>query len=201
MNVKLLVDGGGMKPGPALSQKLGPAGININEVITKVNKETEGFKGMKVPVELEIDLGTKKFEVIVFSPPAAELIKKEVGADKGSGLHKKMNIGNLSIEQVISIAKAKKGNLLCRDLKSSVKTILGSCVSLGVLVESKSPIEVQQEIDQGIYDKQIKNEISETPEEKKKELNSFFAKLKAEQDKKLKAEAKPEDTTTKKKKK
>jgi len=69
MNIKLLVEGGAMKPGPALSQKLGPAGIPINKVIEKVNSVTASFKGMQVPVEIEVDLGNKTFEVQVFSPP------------------------------------------------------------------------------------------------------------------------------------
>ena len=76
MQIKLLVEGGSMKPGPALSQKLGPAGINVNEVITKVNEATKNFKGLKVPVELEVDLSTKDIEVNVFSPPVSELLKK-----------------------------------------------------------------------------------------------------------------------------
>ena len=79
MQIKLLVEGGSMKPGPALSQKLGPLGININQVIQKVNEATKDFNGMKVPVSLEVDTSTKEFDVNVFSPPVSELIKKELG--------------------------------------------------------------------------------------------------------------------------
>ena len=161
MNIKLLVDGGAMKPGPALSQKLGPAGIPINKVIEDVNKATESFKGMKVPVELEIDLGTKAFEVEVFSPPVSELLKKEAGVEKGSGVQLKMNVGNLSIEQIISVAKAKMGNLLCNNLKTAVKTVVGSCTSLGILVESMPASEVGNLIDEGKYDKEIEAEVTE----------------------------------------
>ena len=60
MQIKLLVDAGGMKPGPALSQKLGPTGINVNQVIQKVNDATKKFEGIKVPVELEIDVQQQK---------------------------------------------------------------------------------------------------------------------------------------------
>ena len=67
-----------MSPGPALSQKLGPAGINISKVIEKVNEATKNFKGMKVPVELDVDASTKEFEVKVFSPPVSELLKKRI---------------------------------------------------------------------------------------------------------------------------
>ena len=107
MKIKLLVEGGSMQPGPALSQKLGPAGINIGDVISKVNDSTKSFKGIKVPVELEVDTGTKKFDIKVFSPPVSELLKKELGIEKGSGMQKKQYIGNASIEQIISIAKTK----------------------------------------------------------------------------------------------
>ena len=89
MQIKLLVEGGAMQPGPALSQKLGPAGINLGQVISKVNDATKDFKGLKVPVELDVDTGTKEFNVQVFSPPASELLKKELGVEKGSGTQKK----------------------------------------------------------------------------------------------------------------
>ena len=78
---QLLAEGGSMKPGPALSQTLGPAGINISEVIKKVNEATSNFKGMKVPVELDIDAKTKAITVNVFSPPVSELVKKELGIE------------------------------------------------------------------------------------------------------------------------
>ena len=186
MQIKILAEGGAMKPGPALSQKLGPAGININEVISKINEATSNFKGMKVPVELEVNMSTKEFEINVFSPPISELIKKELGIAKGSGAQDTVKVANASIEQIIKVAKTKLQNLLCKDLKAAVKITIGSCVSLGVLVENKNAKEIEQEIDEGKYDEQINGEITETPEEKKKELSSYFSKLKAEQDKKLK---------------
>src|SRR6056297_585867 len=120
MQVKLLVEGGAMKPGPALSQKIGPLGMNMNEVISKVNDATKDFKGLKVPVELDINTKTKEFGVNVFSPPVSELIKKELGIEKGSGEQRVTLMGNLPIERAISIAKTKMPNLLCKDLKAAV---------------------------------------------------------------------------------
>jgi len=189
MNIKLLVEGGAMKPGPALSQKLGPAGVPINKVIEKVNAETSSFKGMQVPVEIVVDLGTKTFEVQVFSPPVSGLLKKEAGIQKGSGIQKKSKAGNLSIEQIISVAKSKMTNLLCNDLKTAVKTVIGSCASLGILVENVEAKEAERLVDEGKFDKEIEEERTQTPEEKKKELKEFYTKLKEEQDKKLKIEA------------
>lgn len=188
MQVKILAEGGDMKPGPALSQKLGPAGININQVIQKVNDATKGFKGMKVPVELEINPTTKEFDVKVSSPPVSELLKKELGIEKGSGAQKKFQHANASIEQIISIAKTKLPGLLCRDLRSAVKTVVGTCVSLGILIESKPAKEVEREIDEGKYDKEISAEITETSEDKKKELEEYFSGIKKEQDRILKQE-------------
>jgi large subunit ribosomal protein L11 len=182
MQVKILVEGGNMQPGPALSQKLGPAGINIGQVIQKVNDATKGFKGMKVPVEVEID-SSKNIEVKVFSPPVAELLKKELGIEKGSGLQKKTKVANASIEQIISVSKTKLPNLLSRTLENAVKSVLGSCTTLGILVENKNPLEVIRDIEAGKYDKEISQEITETPKEKKKSLEEFFSKVLAEQEK------------------
>jgi len=152
MIIKILAEGGAMKPGPALSQKLGPVGININEVIKKVNEATKNFNGLKVPVELDVDAATKAFEVKVFSPPVSELLKSELKITKGSGIQKKMQVANASIEQIISVAKTKLGNLLANDLKAAVKAVVGTCVSLGVLIENKSAVEVAQEVEAGKYD-------------------------------------------------
>ncbi|MBU4308358.1 MAG: 50S ribosomal protein L11 [Nanoarchaeota archaeon] len=188
MNIKLLVEGGSMKPGPSLSQKLGPVGIPINKVISQVNEATKNFSGIKVPVELNVNPSTKEFEIKVFSPPVSELLKKELGISKSSALQKKMQVANASIEQIISVAKTKFSNLLCKDLKSAVKTVVGSCVSAGILIENKSAVEIEQDIDAGIYDKEIKQESTETSPEKKEELKEYFNKLKSVQDKVIKKE-------------
>lgn len=175
-----------MKPGPALSQKLGPAGINIGQVISKVNEATKNFKGMKVPVELEVNSTTKEFEVKVFSPPVSELLKKELKIEKGSGLQKQMQMGNASIEDIIKVAVTKLPNMLCNNLKTAVKTVAGSCVSLGILIENKSAVEIEQEIEDGKFDKEINSEKTETDPEKRKELDTYFKGIKEEQDKIIK---------------
>jgi len=182
MQIKLLVEGGKLSPGPSLSQKLGPLGLNLNQVIQKVNEVTNEFKGLKVPVELDIDTSTKEFDVKVFSPPVSELLKKELGIEKGSGIHKKIQVANASIEQIISVARTKLPDLLSKNLKLALKTVVGTCVSLGVLIENKPAVEIEKEIDDGVYDKEIQEEKTETSQEKKDELDEFFSKLKAEQE-------------------
>jgi large subunit ribosomal protein L11 len=188
MIIKLLADGGEMKPGPALSQKLGPTGIPINQVIQKINQATEDFSGLKVPVELDIDLKTKKFEVKIFSPPVSGLLKKELGLTKGSGLQLKTQIANASIEQIISVAKTKMQNLLCKDLKSAVKVVVGTCVSLGILIENKPAKEIEKDIDVGKYDKEILHVKTETSPEKKKKLDDYFKEVLRKQEILLKQE-------------
>jgi large subunit ribosomal protein L11 len=187
MIIKLLIDGGDMKPGPSIAQQLGPMGINIGKVISSVNSSTKEFNGMKVPVELIIDKKTKDFEVKVFSPPTSELLKKELKLEKGSHDHKNLIVGNASIEDVIKITKIKYSNMLEKNFKNAVKSILGTCASVGVLVENKNPNELVLDVVAGKYDKEINNQISETASEKRKKLNDYFNEIKLTQDAKIEA--------------
>jgi large subunit ribosomal protein L11 len=186
--IKLIVDGGAMKPGPTIAQQLGPKGINIGKVIDDINKATSGFKGVKVPVELDVNEKTKSYSIHVASPPVAELLKKELGLEKGSGEAGKTKIANAGIENIINIANTKLPNMLARDLKNAVKLVLGSCVSLGILVENKSPVEVIAEVNAGKYDSEIKNVKTDVSPVKKAELHAYFTKVKAQQEAKKKAE-------------
>ena len=188
MIIKLLVDGGAMQPGPALAQKIGPLGLNVGQIIQQVNDATKDFKGLKVPVEISVEPSTKKIDVSVSSPYVSELLKRELGLEKGSGLQKKQKIANASIEQIISIAKTKQNDLLCRDLKSSVKTIIGTCVSLGVLVENQPASEVGRLIDEGKFAEEIKKGLTETSPEKRKSLDEHFSKVKKQQEELAKQE-------------
>ena len=201
MKIKLLIEGGNMTPGPAIAQQLGPMGINIGKVISDINKATLGFKGTKVPVELNVDAATKEFIIIVKSPPVAELLKKEAGMEKGSGDHKNFKSGNISIEQIIKISKTKLPEMLERNLKQMVKTVVGTSVSLGLLIDSKDPIVVAKEVESGVYDKEIKQEKTEPTSEKISELKEYYAKIKSAQEAKIKqeeaAKAAKEETETK----
>ena len=180
--IKLMVDGGEMKPGPAVAQQLGPMGINIGKVISDVNTATKDFKGMQAPVHLDVNAKTKTFTIKVLSPPTSGLIKKELGIESGSGARKKTLVGNISIEQIISIAKTKHPSMLAKDFLSAVKSVIGSCMSLGIFIESKDPKEVLEEIKQGKYNKEIISQKTELNPEKKKELEDYFNKVKSQQE-------------------
>ena len=182
MQLKLLIDGGEMKPGPSVSQKLGPLGINLGKIISEVNKATTDFKGMKVPVTLEINTKTKDFTISVSTPPTSELLKKEFDLKKGSPQPDKIKMANAAIEQIIKIAKAKQQDMLINSFKAAVKSVIGSCLSLGILVESKNPNEILEEIDQGKYDKEIKEGKEEPSQEKLDKLASDFEQVQESQE-------------------
>jgi large subunit ribosomal protein L11 len=150
--VELLVSGGQANAGPPLGPALGPLGVNVMMIVNKINELTKDYSGMKVPVKVIVDPDTKAFEVTVGTPTTSALIVSELKIQKGSGVPSTQKVGNLTIEQVVRIAKMKRPELLAKDLKTAAKEILGTCVSMGVTAEGKDPREVQREIDQGKHD-------------------------------------------------
>jgi large subunit ribosomal protein L11 len=155
--IEALVDGGKASAGPPIGPALGPTGVNIGQVIAAINEKTKVFEGMKVPVTILVDPGTKTFEIQIGTPPASALIIKQVGIEKGSGSPKANKVGDLTIEGAIKVAKQKESNLLGKDLKARVREIMGTCVSMGVTVDGgKDPRDVQKAIIAGEYDDRIK---------------------------------------------
>ncbi len=150
--VELLVGGGQATAGPPLGPALGPLGVNVVAIVNKINELTKDYSGMKVPVKVTVDPETKEFEVSVGTPTTAALIVSELKIEKGSGTPNTQKVGNLTLEQIIRIAKVKRPKLLAKNLKAAVKEVLGSCVSIGVTVEGKDPRELQREIDEGKHD-------------------------------------------------
>ncbi|MDV3104167.1 50S ribosomal protein L11 [Thermococcus waiotapuensis] len=151
--VEVLVEGGKASPGPPLGPAIGPLGLNVKQVVDEINKATKEFEGMQVPVKIIVEDPQKKtFRIEVGVPPTSQLIKKELGIPKGSGEPVRSPVGNLTMEQVIKIAKAKRGQMLAASLKAAAKEVIGTALSMGVTVEGKDPREVQKEIDEGVYD-------------------------------------------------
>jgi len=139
--VDLMIDGGAAKAGAALGTKLGPLGVNMGQVIQKINEETAVFTGIKVPVKLIVDIDTKKFEIEVGTPPTSQLILSELKLKKGSGKTKNESVGNLSKEQFEKISKMKQKSSLSRELKGVMNEVRGTCVSMGITIEGKNPKE------------------------------------------------------------
>ena len=186
--IKLLVEGGKMAPGPAVAQQLGPMGINLGQLISDVNSKTSDFKGVTVPVHLDVDPSTKEVKIKVLSPPTSELLKKELGLEKASGARIKQQVGNMAIEQVISVSKQKHDSMLSREFKSTVKSVIGTCQALGILIESKTPKEVLEEISEGKYSEVINAKKTDVDPEKRKELDAYFAEVSSKQEELKKAE-------------
>ena len=151
MTINALVEGGSATAGPPLGPALGPLKIDIGKVIAEINEKTKSFKGIKVPVKVIVNKETKEFRVEVGTPPVSELLKKKAGIEKGRK-EKDEIPGDISLESVIEIAKSIREKSLARTLKSTVKEILGTCVSLGLNCNGKSPKEIIKEIDEGKHD-------------------------------------------------
>jgi large subunit ribosomal protein L11 len=162
----------------------------MGKVISDVNEATKEFKGMKVPVELDVDEKTKDFTIHTSSPPTSELLKNELGLEKGSDKHAEVKVGNASIEDMIKIAKIKLPNMLDRDMKAAVKSVLGTSASVGILVENENPNNLIQAVNDGKFDSEINDERTETSPEKREKLNQFFTEIKSEQEAKAAAAAK-----------
>jgi large subunit ribosomal protein L11 len=154
--IELLVNGGQANAGPPLGPALGPIGVNVMMIVNKINEMTKDYSGMKVPVKVIVDPDTKEFEVNVGTPTTSALIVSELKIEKGSGTPSTQKVGNLSIEQVVRIARMKRSELLASDLKRAAKEVLGACVSMGVTADGKDPREVQKDIDQGKHDELLR---------------------------------------------
>ena len=150
--VELIVSGGQANAGPPLGPALGPLGVNIVAIVNKINEITKEYAGMKVPVKISVDTEDKTFEVTVGTPTASALIVAELKVEKGSGTPNTVKIGDLSMEQILKIAKIKGPQLLSPTIKKATKELLGTCVSLGVTVDGKDPREVQKDVDAGNYE-------------------------------------------------
>lgn len=175
--VEALVSGGKATAAPPLGPALGPLGVNIGQVVADINKKTAVFNGMQVPVKVIVDMDTKTFEISIGTPPASSLILKEAGVEKGSGNPKTDKVADVVIEQVIKVAKMKENNLLGKTLKEKVKEIIGTCNSMGILVEGKPAVETIKEVNEGKYDKEIKEEKTELTAEEKAKLEEERKKL------------------------
>lgn len=175
--VETLIEGGKATAAPPLGPALGPTGVNIGLVVAEINKKTADLKGMQVPVKVTIDTATKAFSIEIGTPPAAALIKKEAGIEKGSGNPLSEKVADLVIEQIIKIAKTKADSLLGANLKAKVKEIVGTCQSMGILVEGMPAPEALKAINAGRFDEKIKAGKTEISAEEKARLEEERRRL------------------------
>jgi len=181
--VEALVEGGKATAAPPLGPALGPLGVNIGQVISEINRKTADFKGMQVPVKIIADTADKSFIVTVGTPPTSALVKKEAGLEKGSSNPLADKVADLKIEQIIKIAKMKSDALLGKDMFAKVKEVMGTCNSMGVMVEGKPAKDTIAEINNGLFKEEIVSGKTELSADELRQLEEERKKLQADMEK------------------
>lgn len=147
--VEALVPGGKASAGPPLGPALGPLGVNVAQVVAKINEQTKDLNGMQVPVKVIVKSRTE-FEIEVGTPPTSALIIKEMGVEKGTG--DKNVVGDITMEQVIKIANIKRRGLLSKTLKNAASEVIGTAGSVGATIDGMQSKEAQLAVASGKYD-------------------------------------------------
>jgi large subunit ribosomal protein L11 len=133
--VKLQVPAGAANPSPPIGPALGQQGVNIMEFCKQFNAQTQKVeKGLPIPVIITV-YSDRSFTFVMKTPPAAVLIRKAIGIEKGSGTPNTAKVGKISRKQLEDIAKLKTPDLTAADLEAAVRTISGTARSMGVDVE------------------------------------------------------------------
>jgi large subunit ribosomal protein L11 len=132
--VKLQIPAGRANPAPPVGTALGPQGINIMAFCKEFNSRTSSQDGLILPVEITI-YADKSFTFILKTPPAAILIKKELGIEKGSGQPNRDKVGTITRAQVRKIAEIKMPDLNCDTIESAMAMVAGAARSMGVEVK------------------------------------------------------------------
>ena len=133
--IKLQVPAGAANPSPPIGPALGQQGVNIMEFCKQFNAQTQKLeKGLPIPVIITV-YSDRSFTFIMKTPPAAVLIRKAIGIEKGSGTPNTAKVGKISRKQLEEVAKMKLPDLTAADLEAAVRTIAGSARSMGVDVE------------------------------------------------------------------
>jgi len=133
--IKLQIPAGQANPSPPVGPALGQQGVNIMEFCKQFNAATQNIeKGLPIPVVITV-YGDRSFTFIQKTPPAAVLIRKAIGLDKGSGTPNTRKVGKISRAQLEEIARTKAPDLTAGNVEAAVRTIAGSARSMGVDVE------------------------------------------------------------------
>ncbi|MCC7105798.1 MAG: 50S ribosomal protein L11 [Chloroflexi bacterium] len=133
--VKLQIQAGKATPAPPVGPALGQHGVNIMGFVKEYNERTASAVGLVVPVEITI-FEDRSFTFVTKTPPAADLIKKALGLEKGSGATGKGTVGRLSRAQVREIAETKMKDLNANDIEAAERMVAGTARSMGVAVEA-----------------------------------------------------------------
>jgi large subunit ribosomal protein L11 len=132
--IKLQIKAGEANPAPPVGPALGQHGVNIMEFCKAYNAATESQRGQIVPVEISV-YEDRSFDFVTKTPPAARLLLKAAGVDKGSGEPHKTKVAKVTMDQVRQIAESKMEDLNANDIDQAAKIIAGTARSMGITVE------------------------------------------------------------------
>lgn len=132
--VKLQINAGAATPAPPVGSALGPHGLNIMDFCKQFNAKTAGQAGLVIPVVVTV-YQDRSFTFITKTPPAAVLLRKEAGIEKGSPTSNRQKVGKVTREQVRRIAELKMPELNANDLEGAMRMVAGTARSMGIEVE------------------------------------------------------------------
>ncbi|HVT64105.1 MAG TPA: 50S ribosomal protein L11 [Mycobacteriales bacterium] len=131
--IKLQIQAGAATPAPPVGPALGQHGVNIMDFCKQYNAETESQRGNVIPVEITV-YEDRSFTFVTKTPPAARMILKAAGVEKGSGEPHKTKVATISGAQVREIAQTKMADLNANDIEAAAKIIAGTARSMGITV-------------------------------------------------------------------
>jgi len=132
--IKLQIPAGQANPSPPIGPALGQHGLNIQDFCTKFNEATKDKTGDIIPVEITV-YEDRTFDFILKTPPAADLLRKAAGVQKGSGEPSRKKVGKVTKEQVRQIAEKKISDLNAHNIEEAEKIIEGTARSMGIEVK------------------------------------------------------------------
>jgi large subunit ribosomal protein L11 len=131
--IKLQVQAGQANPAPPIGPALGQHGVNIMEFCKAYNEATQDQRGNVIPVEISV-YEDRSFSFVLKTPPAAKLLLKAAGVQKGSGEPHKTKVAKVTWDQIREIAEQKKEDLNANDIDAAAKIIAGTARSMGITV-------------------------------------------------------------------
>lgn len=137
--IKLQIKGGAANPSPPIGPALGAKGVNIMEFCKQFNARTQDKAGKVLPVIITV-YSDKSFEFIIKQPPVAVQLKDAAKVQTGSGESNRKKVGNVSWDQVRTIAESKMPDLNCFTIESAMSMVAGTARSLGINVTGESPL-------------------------------------------------------------
>ena len=132
--IKLQISAGKANPAPPVGPALGQHGVNIMAFCKEYNERTASQAGSIVPAELTV-YEDRSFSFVTKTPPAADLLKRSLGLEKGSSVPNRQKVGKLSREQLREIAQVKMPDLMTSDIEAAMRTIEGTARNMGIEVE------------------------------------------------------------------